>query len=608
MDYRKDISGGALITSIVTSGGVNIGLNSVDQIHRSTLIQAGAHVVKPPHANGMLGFVPSYHNIFWISTSSQSFFSSSQQFIKLGLRHIEAGIRRKVPKFKWTAKPAEPLLMENVDKDSRNAYTWAYIELLLGKQKNRLPVLRERRVGLVSSLRKREKKEKIMASSAQPTRLSKLSFPRYITSFATTPHVRLALALHILRTARGSHVSDHPHDNAQARSPLWSGQWIAPELPLPSPVLPAILTAGNRCDSQSATRTTLTTSKEPQFKGARRAWTCGYVQRGICQGRQCLRVTGTAPKRKTRFHNGSKGGGRWKSVYYGHYPDTGGGSSQTDCMTKEGDVLRDCRSAPAAASHLPEPRRHQRLLNPRAPICKGWGRSWGWENVPAAVPRSGSRLPQGPPPSDARVQGHLKAKRHPHTPSDHAVARPLSFLLHTSLCVPVHSTESSNNLLIPYPFATKPCGLSNVFQRFQAPVLAPLQQPPVTERSRGSEAAHGEQIQQKVPKNTDMYPLAHLKMITWRIAKTWGVTRKLRSHEGNRRESIKYQGPEAKAKEVERAYSSNPISLFRRQSNASTNPTRVEPGGEKWTERECSGMELVGYKRQTDSRKVIEGW
>lgn len=45
--------------------------------------------------------------------------------------------------------------------------------------------------------------EKIMASSAQPTRLSKLSFPRYTTSLATTPRVHPSLALlHTPRSTR----------------------------------------------------------------------------------------------------------------------------------------------------------------------------------------------------------------------------------------------------------------------------------------------------------------------------------------------------------------------------------------------------------------------
>ena len=48
-----------------------------------------------------------------------------------------------------------------------------------------------------------------------------------------------------------------------------------------------------------------------------------------------------------------------------------------------------------------------------------------------------------------------------------------------------------------YPFATKPCGLGNVLQRFQAPDLDPQQQPPAAEQSRGDKAAYGEQIQQK---------------------------------------------------------------------------------------------------------------
>ena len=46
-------------------------------------------------------------------------------------------------------------------------------------------------------------------------------------------------------------------------------------------------------------------------------------------------------------------------------------------------------------------------------------------------------------------------------------------------------------------FATKPCRLSNVEQRFRAPILVPLRQPLVTERSIRNEVAHGEQIQQK---------------------------------------------------------------------------------------------------------------
>jgi hypothetical protein len=70
------------------------------------------------------------------------------------------------------------------------------------------------RVGF-ESLRKRKNVEKIMASSAQPTRLSKLSFPRYTTSLATTPRVRPTLALYVLRAARGAHVSVHREPRAR---------------------------------------------------------------------------------------------------------------------------------------------------------------------------------------------------------------------------------------------------------------------------------------------------------------------------------------------------------------------------------------------------------
>jgi len=61
---------------------------------------------------------------------------------------------------------------------------------------------------MIGSLRKREL-EKIMASIAQTTCLSKLSFPRYTTGLATTPQVHQTLALYILRATQGTHVSDH---------------------------------------------------------------------------------------------------------------------------------------------------------------------------------------------------------------------------------------------------------------------------------------------------------------------------------------------------------------------------------------------------------------
>jgi len=60
-----------------------------------------------------------------------------------------------------------------------------------------------------------EQEEKIMASSAQPTRLSKLSFPRYTTSLATMPRIHQSLALHILHAAQGTHVSDHQRPPAR---------------------------------------------------------------------------------------------------------------------------------------------------------------------------------------------------------------------------------------------------------------------------------------------------------------------------------------------------------------------------------------------------------
>jgi len=140
-----------------------------------------------------------------------------------------------------------------------------------------------------------------MASSAQPTRLSKLYFPRYTTSLATAPRNHQSLALHILHAAQGTHVSDHQRPPARiissqtwrtlaalplattsplifspactsiaahrVRSPLRSGPHVVFELPvypmtllssqgvvtqMLSSVLPAMLTARDRCDYQHA--------------------------------------------------------------------------------------------------------------------------------------------------------------------------------------------------------------------------------------------------------------------------------------------------------------------------------------------------------------------
>jgi hypothetical protein len=103
-------------------------------------------------------------------------------------------------------------------------------------------------------------------------------------------------------------------------------------------------------------------------------------------------------------------------------------------------------------------------------------------------------------------------------------------LLHASLYVPVYSTRSCNSLLTRFPFATKPCGLSNVLQRFKAPIIDPLPQPPVVERSRENEAAYGEQIQQechRVEQCSDRAEaLATLHPVCWSSSeKRWHILR-----------------------------------------------------------------------------------
>lgn len=106
-------------------------------------------------------------------------------------------------------------------------------------------------------------------------------------------------------------------------------------------------------------------------------------------------------------------------------------------------------------------------------------------------------LAREPPPSDARCPGPPTSQGLPHTPTGTAVERPPLSRLHACLYVSRVPPRQRMAFGSSYPFATKPCGLSDVLQRFQAPVLDPQQQPPAAERSRGDKAAYGEQIQQK---------------------------------------------------------------------------------------------------------------
>jgi len=107
-------------------------------------------------------------------------------------------------------------------------------------------------------------------------------------------------------------------------------------------------------------------------------------------------------------------------------------------------------------------------------------------------------LPREPPPSDAHCPGPPTSQGLPHTPTGTAVERPPSSRSHASLYVSRIPPGQRMAFGSSYPFTTKPCGLGNVLQRFQAPVLGPQQQPPMAERSRGDKAAYGEQIQQNV--------------------------------------------------------------------------------------------------------------
>ncbi|KAI9433944.1 hypothetical protein H4582DRAFT_2060608 [Lactarius indigo] len=210
------------------------------------------------------------------------------------------------------------------------------------------------------------------------------------------------------------------------------------------------------------------------------------------------RAPGTAPKRERRDLNLSKG--VWKSVHDNTSQLEETGRRGHGCITKDGNVCLICGSASAAASGRPE-------------VWEGIGDHGSQLGVGGCTRRGSQdpaeKPPQGPPPSDA-----------------------LSPVPLGSQATPSHTTQHCSDAAMFIPIACfPPCRLSNVQERFQAPILAPLQQPLVVERSIGNEAAHGEQIQQKghrveqaqvgskpwlprirggglVPKNTGISPLA----------------------------------------------------------------------------------------------------
>ncbi|KAH9001305.1 hypothetical protein EDB92DRAFT_1812134 [Lactarius akahatsu] len=239
------------------------------------------------------------------------------------------------------------------------------------------------------SLRKRGV-EKIMVSSAQPTRLSKLSFPRYATSLATTPRVRPTPALHILRAAQSTQRFCPPHGevcrasarhdasidllaavHSSAQGPLSAPNWIAHrariflcvtppgdtpllgwavKTPMPSSAPHGDPHRTRHGDSQRATR------DNPDGEHAALCSTPQGTTIQDCPSRhhwaKSRRATGTAPKRERRDVILSKG--VWKSIRDKRDQFKETCSSRTSCMTKDGCVCLSCGSASAAASGRPE--------------------------------------------------------------------------------------------------------------------------------------------------------------------------------------------------------------------------------------------------------------
>ena len=211
-----------------------------------------------------------------------------------------------------------------------------------------------------------------MASSAQPTRLSKLSFPRYTTSLATTPHVRPNLApSHTPRGTRARtflstvsyglvsclprrgevcRASARPRRlhlgllatvHSSAQGPLSAPNWSAhrarnflcvalSDTPLPrnGAMRPRLLSSAPRGDphrtrhgdSQRATQDSpdgehaalCSTPRGTTIQGHPSARESAATCRQVSAGGKSRRATGTAPKRERRDIILSKG--VWKSI------------------------------------------------------------------------------------------------------------------------------------------------------------------------------------------------------------------------------------------------------------------------------------------------------
>ncbi|KAH9979176.1 hypothetical protein BJV74DRAFT_798325 [Russula compacta] len=353
-----------------------------------------------------------------------------------------------------------------------------------------------------------------------------------------TPQVHRTLALHILRAAQGTRVSDH-------RGPLTRVSTSQVQRTLP--VLPLAITSSCSSRRHACTRQRTGPALSSDLDGSARS-NSQYVPPMTLlsldsSDPDALICAAGAPHRiqPLRLPTCS--------------PNNPGGEHIALCSTPQGTTIQGCLSPHGSvatcrgvlaqqtdsssnciivevrqgqlhkqeASEFVGPTVREQLLVRQwysAPICVGWGRNWGWVNVLG----SGPKVRRESFISDPRyqmhaVQGGLEAKQHPHTPLGNAVARPLSFQLHASL----------------NPIATKPCELSNVRRRFQAPFLEPPAVPPAAERSRGAFfldlARDPASFRHRLPRCSP----SHLPD---EYARSTGFCG------GGRCESIKHQGPE----------------------------------------------------------------
>ncbi|KAI9508846.1 hypothetical protein F5148DRAFT_1148760 [Russula earlei] len=197
----------------------------------------------------------------------------------------------------------------------------------------------------------------------------------------------------------------------------------------------------HRCDRQYAAQTILTASTQlfaaprgtPQFKTARAHIGVRLHAEEHRLGGQIHQATGITPVQGDRS-------GRAFAMNTGHLEETGRRRRVVRGRVEmESQKCTGSRFRPASSTEV------SKLVGPTDRIAVEGGRKYL-----AVISRSSMSLLKDHRHSMHLVQGQLRSQ-----------------------AKPSYATGASNGLFTQSSFATKPCGLSNVLQRFEAPILDP---------------------------------------------------------------------------------------------------------------------------------------